>query len=112
MSIIINYKNAGHYKSKEWLAMEEKERQNLRRIDSWEASEGEPRSVKNGNLYIGGKKVYQFKRWGMSAGEIAYVFGNKKYKMKNAPLNERGVNYLKQILKPFHIPIVPRKELL
>ena len=107
--IKIDFTKAGKYKSKEWLAMEEKLRINEGKVDYFRSANGSlPSIVKRGRLYHGKYMVYQQKGWGISEGSTNYYFKVGKY-FKSYHNNSLKGGYYNRIMRKFKIPLLKRK---
>lgn len=98
---IIDFSKPKHYKDKEWVALEEKEKECMGKIEKFCSAEGSCSEVKNKRLYENGQKVYKWKGWGIGTGSIYYEAGKGKYKKSLGYLDEVRMKDKKKMLKHF-----------
>ena len=108
--VVIDYANAGSFKSNEWLLMEAKEQANHKRITKWIGMDGSTVEVKRGKLYIDGKQVYQWRGWGLSEGHTFYQFGRHKYAHRLCEMSMTMRDHLRNIMKKHAITDLTKQK--
>src|SRR3990167_1420717 len=105
---IVDFTKAGKYKGKQWIRLEEEKEKCRGKIKKLCFANGSCFEVKNKNLFVEGKKVYQWKGWGIGRGMTYYESGPGKYKKSLGWMDEGRLKDYKKILKPFKIPDVTK----
>lgn len=109
--VVIDFRKAGKYKSKTWLALEALQEKSKGKVSFWNSATGnEPITVKNTRLFVGGKRVYSRKGWGIGKGSTNYYVKKRGYYSKFSENKGFMEGYLKKLLRPHKIERLKRGD--